>query len=173
MKNLLLLSLFIFAPIVVLGQVNAGVMDYEEAISSLPEIASIEAELDQFIQEREAAFETRYQVYIDEITLYSEQMEAGTLSSAQQREKEAELAELEDELTALQNRIQNQVRQKQNELYLPLLNRVDDAIAIVSERLNLDFVMKKNSNSGDPFVFFASERSINITEQVVQQLTQN
>ncbi|MFU8811821.1 MAG: OmpH family outer membrane protein [Balneolaceae bacterium] len=173
MKKLAVLLLIISFPAVSAAQMTVGIMDYEEAINALPETADLDAEVQAFAQEREQVFMTRYESFIDEITLFSEQVEAGALSVEEESREEVRLTELEEQLISLQNRIQQEIRRKQEELFVPLLNRVDSAIEVIAEQEGLDYVLKKNSNTGDPYVFFASQRAKDITDQVVQYLTQN
>lgn len=155
------------------AQLSVGVMSPDRVLDSLPETAEIEQELQQYVQEREQRFQTRYQSWIEELTAYTEEAEAGNLTEQQQQAEEERLSELEEELSSLQNRIQNQIRQRQNELFSPLLNRVEAAMETVARDMSLDYVLNKQSGTGDPIVYYMSDRGIDITERVIQHLSQN
>lgn len=173
MKKLLLILLITLLPVMVSAQLKVGIMSPDQVLDSLPETAQIERELETFVQERERSFESSYQVYIERMTDYSERMEAGTLSANEQASLEAELIDLEEELNGLQNRIERQIRQRQNELFSPLLNRVESAMETVSIELGLDYVINKTASTGDPIVYYASDRGVDITERVIEHLTNN
>jgi outer membrane protein len=173
MKKLQLLLLILFIPVLASAQLSVGVMSPDNVLDSLPETSEIESQLQQYVQEREQRFQERYQSWIEELTAYAEQAEAGNLTEQQQRQEEERLSELEEELSSLQQRIQNQIRQRQNELFTPLLNRVEAAMEAVARDLGLDYVINKQSGTGDPIVYYMSDRGVDITEQVIQHLTEN
>lgn len=173
MKKLTVLAFIILFPVLAFGQLKMGIMDPQTVLDALPETEQLERELQSYIQEREQAFQRRYMAWIEEVTEYSEQVEAGLFTDAERREIEERLGEGESELTALQNRIQNQIRQRQNELFSPLMARVDRALDAVSSEMGLDYVINQRSNTGDPFVYYASERAPNITDRIIEYLLEN
>lgn len=173
MKRLLLVTLLISMPAVLSAQLKVGVMDPDVVLDALPEAAQVQNELEQFIEQRQTAFQNRYQDWLTEITAFAEAVEAGTMSESDQRVQEERLVEMQEELNNLQMLIERQIQNRQNELFSPLLQRVENAMADVSAELGLDFVLNKTSNTGDPIVYFASRRAPDITERVIQYLTQN
>lgn len=173
MKKLLLLTLFVALPAVLSAQLKVGVMDPDAVLDALPEAAQVQSELEQFIEQRQTAFQNRYQNWLTEITAFAEAVEAGTISEADQRTEEERLTEIQEELNNLQMLIERQIQSRQNELFSPLLQRVESAMADVSAELGLDFVLNRASNTGDPIVYFSSQRAPDITERVIQYLTQN
>ena len=148
-------------------------MDPDVVLDALPETIQVQEDLERFVEQRQSTFQTRYQDWLTQITSYSERMEAGTLSDAEMQSEEVRLTEMQEELNSLQQRIQRQVQERQNELFNPLLLRVENAMAEVSEEMGLDFVLNKTTNTGDPIIYFSSQRAPDITERVIQKLTQN
>lgn len=173
MKKLQLIIFALLFPVVAHAQLSVGVMSPDQVLDALPETNQIETQLQEFVQEREQAFQTRYQNWIEQVTAYSEAAEAGEYTEQQQQEEEARLAELEEELTSFQTRTQNQIRQRQNELFTPLLARVEQAMQDVSDEMGLSYVLNKQSGTGDPIVYYISDRGVDITDRVIQYLTQN
>jgi len=173
MKKLQLLLFIFLIPVVASAQLSVGVMNPDQVLDSLPETAEIQSSMQQYIQEREQRFQDRYQSWVQELTEFTEQAEAGELSEQEQAGEEERLSEMEEELNSLQTRIQNQIRQRQNELFSPLLNRVDEAMETVARDLNLNYVINTQSSNGDPIVYYMSDRGVDITEHVIEQLTQN
>lgn len=173
MKKLQLLLLFLSMPLLASAQLSVGVMSPDIVLDSIPETAEIEASLQEFVQQREQQFQARYQSWMEELTAFSEKVEAGELSEAEQEAEEERLSELEEELSNMQNRIQNQIRQRQNELFSPLLGRVEAAMEAVARDTGLDYVINKQSGAGEPIVYYMSDRGVDITERVIEYLTQN
>lgn len=171
-KTVLLIFLFLL-PLVSTAQLKVGIMDPDVVIDALPETERVQTELQNFINQRQTTFQERYQDWLSQVTDYSERLEAGELSDAQQNALEESLSEMQEELNSLQQRIERQIQERQNELFSPLLLRVENAMAVVSEELGLDFVINKTSNTGDPIIYYASQRAPDITEKVIQKLTQN
>jgi outer membrane protein len=173
MKRILFTTIIFLLPVLVFGQLKVGIMNPDEVLDALPQTAQVESDIQQFIQERQQSYQARYQEWIEDITNFSERVESGQLSGSEQEREEARLVEAQEELENLQNRIQRQIQQRQNELFTPLLNRVERAMGEVSEELGLDFVINKTASSGDPIVYYSSQRGVDITERVIQKLTQN
>lgn len=173
MKKIILTSVLILIPLLLSAQLRMGVMDPDVVLDALPETVQVQESLENFVQQRQNTFQTRYQDWLAQITSYSERMEAGEMSDAEMRNEEERLTEMQEELNSLQQRIQRQIQERQNELFNPLLLRVENAMAEVSEEMGLDFVLNKTTNTGDPIIYYASQRAPDITERVIQKLTQN
>lgn len=173
MKQTILTILFILLPLTVFGQLKVGTMNPDAVLDALPETEQVETQIQQYIQERQAEFQDRYQVWIEDLTEFSELAEAGEISEEEQTRREEQLQERQEELSNFESRIQRQIQQRQNELFSPLLNKVDAAMSEVAEELELEFVINQTASSGDPIVYYSSQRGVDITERVIQKLTQN
>lgn len=173
MKRLSITLLLLLVPLVTSAQLRVAVMNPDSVLDAMPETEQVQAELQKYIDERQEGFQSRYQEWINHMTEYSEQAEAGNLSETEQQEEEARLNEMQQELNSLQQRIQQQIQERQTELFNPLLVRVEEAMAEVSEEMGLDYVINKTSNTGDPIVYYTSERAPDITQNVIDKLTQN
>ena len=173
MKRISLTCFLLLIPVLVSAQLKVGVMNPDSVLSAMPEAELVQTQLQEYVNERQATFQERYQDWIDQVTEFSEQVEAGMLTEAEQAEEEDRLALMQEELNALQNRIQRQIQEKQAELFNPLLVLVEEAMAEVSEEMGLDYVLNKASNTGDPIVYYSSDRAPDITQNVIDKLTQN
>lgn len=173
MKKIILTFFLLLLPLILNAQLRVGIMDPDMVIDALPETEQVQTDLQNYIDQRQATFQSRYQDWLSQVTDYSERLEAGELSEAQQSDLEEQLSEMQAELNSLQQRIETQVQERQNELFNPLLMKVENAMAEVSEELGLDFVLNKSSNTGDPIIYYASQRAPDITDQVIEKLTQN
>lgn len=173
MKRTLLTLLILTLPALAFAQLKVGTMNPDEVLEALPETAQVEEDLQRFVQERQQSYQNRYQAWIEEVTAYSERLEAGELSEEEQAREEERLMDGQEELNSLQNRIERQIQQRQNDLFTPLLNRVEQAMEEVASELGLEFVINKTASTGDPIVYYSSERGVDITEKVIERLTQN
>jgi outer membrane protein len=173
MKRILLTTIILLLPALAFGQLKVGIMSPDDVLDSLPETAEVEANLQQFIERQTNNYQQRYQAWLQEVTSFAERVEAGELSTAEQEREEERLVEMQDELSNLQNRLQRQIQQRQNELFTPLLNRVERAMEEVSSEMGLDFVINKTASTGDPIVYYSSQRGVDITQRVIEKLTQN
>ncbi|MDX1590432.1 MAG: OmpH family outer membrane protein [Balneolaceae bacterium] len=173
MKRILLTTFILILPALAFGQLRVGIMNPDEVLDALPETAQVEADLQQYVQERQAAYQERYQSWISELTAFSERVDAGELSEEAQQQEQQRLTEQQEELSNMQARIQRQIQQRQNELINPLLTRVENAMNEVAEELGLEFVINKNASTGDPIIYYSSQRGVDITERVIQLITQN
>ena len=173
MKKLSIIFFLLLVPLAVSAQLKVAVMNPDSVLDAMPETEQVQVELENYIQERQSAFQDRYQEWIDQMTAYSEQTEAGNLSQEAQAEEEERLNELQQEPNSFQQRIQQQIQQRQTDLFNPLLVRVEEAMAEVSEEMGYDYVINKTSNMGDPIVYYTSDRAPDITQNVIDKLTQN
>lgn len=173
MKKTVLTLLLLSIPLLASAQLKVGVMNPDAVLDALPETAQVEEQLQQYVDERQQNFQQQYQQWIQEVSEFSQQAESGTLSEAEQAEMEERLSEQQEELNNLQNRIQRQIQQRQSELFNPLLTSIDNAMNEVASELGIDFVINKTAGSGDPIVYYSSQRANDITDQVIEKLTQN
>lgn len=165
--------LIVILPALAFGQLKVGIMNPDEVLNALPETAQVEANLQEYVQQRQTVYQERYQAWISELTDFTERVEAGQLTEEAQAQEEQRLVEQQEELSNLQAQIQRQIQQRQNELINPLLTRVEEAMNAVAEEMELEFVINKNASTGDPIIYYSSQRGVDITERVIQLITQN
>src|SRR5690554_3854989 len=111
MKRLtLLLIILLLLPVVAFAQLKVGVMNPDEVLDAMPEAEEVQVQLEQFIEQRQTNFQSRYQEWISSLTEYSELMEAGALSEQQQAEQEEKLAESQEELNNMQVLMEQQIQ---------------------------------------------------------------
>ena len=173
MKRILLTTLIVILPALVFGQLKVGIMNPDEVLNALPETAQVEADLQGYIQQRQTFYQEQYQSWITDLTEFSERVEAGELIAEAQEQEQQRLTDQQEELSNLQTQIQRQIQQRQNDLINPLLTRVEEAMNAVAEEMELEFVINKNASTGDPIIYYSSQRGVDITERVIQFITQN
>lgn len=169
----LLVMMMVLAPGLVLAQLSVGIMNPDEVMRALPETEEIQQELNAYGQELEEDFVSRYTVWMDEVNAYEEQMESGSLSTEEQTALEEQLMGQEEQLANLERRIQTQLQQRQSELIEPIMQRVEQAMQETAMENDLDFVLNTQTSGGDPLIYYASDRSVDITDRVIERLTSN
>lgn len=173
MKRLATTLLLFLIPLAATAQLKVGVMNPDSVLNAMPEATQVQNELQEYVNERQQTFQQRYQDWINQVTEYSESVQAGSYTEQEQVQEEERLAMLQEELNALESRIQSQIQERQTELFNPLLVRVEEAMAEVAEEMGLDYVLNRRSSMGDPIVYYSSSRAPDITQQVIDKLTQN
>lgn len=174
MKRILILTILIVTlPLLAEAQLKVGVMNPEAVLGQLPETEQVQRDLDSFIQQRREEFSQQYQNWMESVSEFEEQVENGTLTGEQRQQREQELGEREEEISAMQQRLQTQIQNRQNELLSPIMQRVENAMEAVAQELDLDYVLNRITSRGDPVVYYASERGVDITEQVIERLKEN
>ena len=173
LKKIITTTLFLFLPIVVMGQMKVGVMSPQDVLDALPETAEKQEELQSFINDKRIEFTERYSEWIEAMTAYDEKVQSNLLNEQARQREEERLAEMEEELGNLENRIQNEIDRKRAEILNPILQKIDNAMRDVAIELGLDFVINKETGMGDPIVYFTSQNGVDITRRVIQKLTSN
>lgn len=173
LKKITTTALFLFLPIVVMGQMKVGVMSPQDVLDALPETAVKQAELQTFINDKRLEFTEKYGEWIEAVTAFEERVQSNLLNEQARQREEDRLIEMEEELGNLENRIQNEIDRKRAEILNPILQRIDNAMTQVAQEMGLDFVINKETGMGDPIVYFTSQRGVDITQRVIQKLTSN
>ncbi|MEX2600990.1 MAG: OmpH family outer membrane protein [Balneolaceae bacterium] len=172
LRTLLVTIVFLTLPLLVQAQLRVGVMDPDAVIDALPETAQVQQQLQQYVNERQEEYVNQYSSFVEDVGNFEELAESGALSDTELQQREQELGEREQELEALGTSIQNQIQTRQNELLAPIMERVEVAMGAVSEEMGLDYVLNRLTGRGEPIVYYVSERGVDITEQVIQRLTE-
>jgi|GEM_PF-210782 len=155
------------------AQLKVGIMNPEAVMDALPQTAEVQSELEQFIETKRQEFSSEYSTWMEAITSYEERVESGELSGAAQEQEEQRLIEKEEELGNLERNIQAQIQNRQNELLSPVMQQIENAMQAVAEELDLDYVLNRQTSMGDPVVYYASDRGVDITDRVIERITTN
>ena len=69
MKRITILTLLLLLPLAASAQLKVGIMNPDDVLDAMPEAAQVQADLESFAQERQAAFQERYRSWIEEVSL--------------------------------------------------------------------------------------------------------
>lgn len=151
-----------------LAQVSIGYMDTQKVMNESLEIQQVQKELEAFIQEKQQELANKTSQYQQEIAEYQQRRES--MSQQQIEQREQELTTMTTDLKEFDQRIRSQIQQKRQDLLMPVLQSMNDAIAAVAKAQNLDFVINKSTNVGENILFYASANQENITQEVLNRL---
>jgi outer membrane protein len=144
--SLLALNLYLFMAISANAQTTAqkiGYISTDELISIMPETAKADSVLNQFRNALIQNAQEKEQALTSAIEKFNK--DSATYSDAVKEVKRAELQKMLQELTTEENRIQQQLQQKQYELIGPINKKAFDAIQAVAREQKYTHVIEKGA----------------------------
>lgn len=186
-RNLIKISLFIFA--LMLGsafgnqsfaQVNVGFVDSEVIIKQLPEAIAVQKQLEELqkfyvdtitvkeneLKEKAETFQVKYQQAQTDI-------QNGTLTSQEQIDAvqselgamQTEIRTLDEGLSIYKQKVQNDLLQKQAELFEPVKAKITTTIELVAKEMKINFVFDKADGT-----MLYGDKKFDITFKVLDKL---
>ena len=155
-----------------MAQNRVGFAEPQRILDALPEREEIELQLEEFYTEWENQYNRAYERYSEEIVAYEQNR--ASMSQAQRQNEERTLSQLAQELQMMQQQFGLVFDERRAELTAPLVEKIDVAIRAVAQRMNLDYVFNSETSTFEPmlFVIESNPNTINITDAVIEQLTQ-
>lgn len=168
MKKCILLTAILFSlSSLSFAQLNIGYLDSDTIMDKLPDVQDARQKIDALIQDWQAElkvlennWKTKYDDYEKRKLIMTDQTRTET---------EAELIKLENEIAQFRDKkfgTNGELFQKQDELMKPVQNKIFNAIQMVAQEENLDFVFDR---SGDIMILFAKEQ-YDISQKVLDKL---
>ena len=170
MKKFLLFTFLLIAGSLSLkAQVKVGYMNPNAVLAQLPQVAAIDAEIEQLVNQRDAELMQKSTQLQQDFTAYEEQRPQ--LTPDQQAAKEEELLQRNQELEQDRQGYLNEINQRRAALMQPVIEKMDVAIQEVAKSRNLDLVLNEGTSYGDAIIFYAAEDGFNITDEVLAKLS--
>ena len=140
-----IIALLMCLPFTVMAQdLKIGIFNSQELMSVMPETNAAMSELEtmklNFSKEAEklqAEFEKKYQEYAST---------AETLEPAIRQYKETELARLQQSIQEFATSAENNLKKKQQELMMPIINKINQAIKKVGDENNFTYIIDNAAN---------------------------
>ena len=140
-----IIALLMCLPFTVMAQdLKIGIFNSQELMSAMPETNAAMSELEtmklNFSKEAEklqAEFEKKYQEYAST---------AETLEPAIRQYKETELARLQQSIQEFATSAENNLKKKQQELMMPIINKINQVIKKVGDENNFTYIIDNAAN---------------------------
>jgi len=162
-----LLALVAFMPLTSSAQnFKFGHINSEELIQALPEFDSATAKLEKYRKELVNYLELMSVELNNKSDAYNK--ESKNLTDLVKQTKEQELIDLNRKIQEFQTNAQQNLQDKQVELFQPIYTKVDKAIKDVGKENGFTYIF--TVGQGSPLVFFDETKSTNVMPMVKAKL---
>lgn len=154
-----LLILFAFGSIKVNAQsVKFGHINSDELIQSLPEFDSANVKLEKFRKDLINALELMSVELNNKSEIYNK--ESKNYTDIVKQTKEQELVDMNKRIQEFQNNAQQQLQEKQSELFQPIMAKVDKTIKEIGKENGFVYIF--TVGQGSSLLYFDETKSTNI-----------
>lgn len=143
-----------------------GHINYQEVFQQLPDMDSAQLKSQKFIKELEGSLETMQVEYNNKLQKYTE--EKDKLSNLVKKDREDELVQMQQRIEAFKENAQTEIRQKNDALMQPILEKINKAITEVGKDGGFVYIFDISANA-TPIKYFSAE-SQDVTDLVKQKL---
>jgi outer membrane protein len=164
MKRFIGIALVIFL-VVAAGQnataqtLKFGHVNSDELIQALPEFDSANVKLEKFRKDLVNALELMSVELNNKSETYNK--ESKNYSEIVKQNKEQELVDMQKRIQEFQNNAQQQLQEKQGELFQPIMAKVDKAIKDVGKEGGFTYIF--SIGQGTSLLYFDDTKSTNVT----------
>ncbi len=125
--------------------VKLGWIVSQDLLNSMPEKVKADSDLSKYARE----FQNQIESMMKEYQTKGEalQKSAATLSDAIKEVKVKELQDLQNRIESIQQSAKDKVGQKQQDLYQPIIDKAEKAIAAVAKEGGYDYIFDKNGGT--------------------------
>ena len=127
MNRILTLAILVFFGLQLNAQ-KCGYVNSSQLLVNLPEVKTADSQLEAYQkqlitkgEEMVKSFETEYRAYLAKV-------DSGELSQIDMQQKEGKLAQDQQAIQAYEVQVQNDIAAKKQELYQPILSRVQEVV---------------------------------------------
>ena len=143
-----------------------GHLNSNQLLLDVPQIKTADQQLNTFSSSLEKEYVAKVQAFESEYNVLVEKANSKEFSQVQIEREQAELAKKQEVIQKFEQESQQKLLQKREELYAPILKKVDDAIKAVGDEN--DFTMIFDTSSG--FILHGQE-SQDVTSLVKAKLS--
>ena len=167
MKRILLLSILCLISIYNINAQRFAFIDMEYILDNIPEYQQATSKLDQLSQQYQNIVEAKAK---EAETLYkSYQQTSSSLSNSERTQKEEAIIAKEKEISELRLKYfgpEGEMAQKQNELIMPIEDKIYEVVKLIATQRGYDAVIDRASANS---IIFASP-SIDISNEILSKL---
>ena len=132
------------------GHLNSG-----NLIAQLPETKSADSNLRAYQEQLIKKGESMAKTFEAEYTAFAKEYQGGTVTPAVAQAKEKEFRKKQEEIMQYEQKVINDVAKKREELYTPILEKVQNAIDAVGKEGNYAMIFDTSVIANNPIVFAA------------------
>lgn len=165
MSKKIVIFLFSLLPLTMMAQdIKLGHINSQEVIMAMPEVKTMEETLDKMQKEIEAELLKMREEYSAKLKDYQEKL--ATMPASIKEMRESELIGMEQRINTYTQSVSADLQQKQNELLMPIIDKMKKALDEVSVEGNYTYVFDLAQQS----VVYHSPKSNDITPLVKKKL---
>ena len=147
-----------------------GHADWEYIFSMLPEYKQIQAELKTYEGQLQSQLKLKGQDFENKVKQY--RSIPPDTPEAIRKDKESELAYLQDNIQKFEQDAQASIQKKQTDLLAPVFKKIGSAIEEVAKANGYAYIINPQMMSGGDVIFYSDER-FNISTLVLKKLGVN
>ncbi len=121
------------------GTLKIGYIDSNKLMSEMPQSDSAQAQVKKFAQSMQSQLQSMGQEYKNKVQTY--QNNVGTMSDLIRQTKEKEISDLQQRIQAFQASADQEIQNKQQELFQPIIKKVKDAIEAVGKEYHYTYIL--------------------------------
>jgi len=184
MNKLLLLCLLVLAPVsMASADLKVAVIDLSKAFDAYYKTKDAQARLNEKITEAQkdmSDLTSEYEHMAEEAQKLHDAANDPTLSPAARADKASALQQKQQDLLALQNKVEETKQERERDIEEDKMRRHKEILDEITKVVNnyaapqgFDLVMDKagiSANSGSPTILYNSSKLVDITDEVIRQL---
>jgi len=143
MKKVLLIALVVIGAGFASAQSKIAHLNSQEIMEAMPSYKEAVAKLEKFRTDGFAELQTMQADFEKAVKQYQAEVQSGNLTPVLQQSKEQRLAKKEQDLMERQQSLQTEMEAYSQELNQPILEKVEKAVEIVSEREGYEYVFDR------------------------------
>jgi outer membrane protein len=140
MKRLVLIAIVIMGAGLASAQSKIAHLNSQEIMEAMPSYKEAVVKLQNFEKDGYTELQTMKADFDAAVQVYSGKVQSGALSPVLQQIEEEKLGKKEQDLMARQQSLQTEMQTYSQELNQPILEKVEKAVKIVSDRDKYDYV---------------------------------
>ncbi len=145
MKNLKLTIIFLLATFAIQAQSKLGTIDIDFILSKMPEIETVQKDLQAYGQTLESQLQEKMTTYQSKLDEYNKNVES--LSDQQRTEKQTAIFKLEEDITKFRQNGVQLMRIKEDELKRPLYMKIAELVDVIVKEQNFTQIFNTSSDS--------------------------
>lgn len=162
-RKFLIVALLV-APMCMLAQTKLGSVNTQEILSLMPELTSIQNQLNEVSKKYETEFQALREEFDKKYSEY-QSLAQDTPESIKQR-REQELAELQQKIQQFQQVAGEDIQRQQQTLFAPVQEKVTTAIQAVGSENGFTFIFDLSM----PTILYKGKDAVDVTPLVKQKL---